>query len=187
MRSVAIAFVTLVLASGVALAQPGGILGVYTSPSGSGDCSLYEFVGSLQSVWVVHTAGPDIQGASFRLVNTWSATFISAVYPVTYINPPDLFGGDYFTLGGCYGPPSQFVRVDFLPLVYSPPCGGMISVEPDPDVASGEIEAVDCDGNALIAVAGPPLIVNPDETCPCAEPPIGNEQTTWGQIKALYR
>jgi hypothetical protein len=138
-------------------------------------------------VWVVHTAGPDIQAASFRVVSTWSATFINAVYPVLYLVEPDLFGGDSFGLGGCYVPPSVFAQLNFLSSVYSPPCVATISVAPDPDAASGEIEVVDCDGNALIAEPGGRVIINGNDGCLCWEPPVAAEQSTWGKVKALYR
>ena len=56
------------------------------------------------------------------------------------------------------------------------------SVVADPHVASGKIEIVDCDFEMTYGTGGQG-IVNAAESCNCNVP---NEDTTWGQVKALY-
>lgn len=188
MRLVVIAICVMALSASVpALAQPGGVVGIYTDATGTGECSLVESIGSLMSVWVVHTSGPDIQGARFRVSTNWTATYINADYPVLYLVEPDLFGGDYFGTGGCQSAPVWLAQLNYMTFVPTPPCGAEFHVLPDPDASSGEIEVLDCDGNTLVASAGDSWVtVNADETCPCVAP-ISAQEETWSRIKALYR
>jgi hypothetical protein len=56
---------------------------------------------------------------------------------------------------------------------------------PDPDPSTGgNVRVVDCDGNT-VAATGLVATVNGNATCPCGYP-VPVEETTWGQVKALY-
>lgn len=187
MNAFAIACASMILMCGAVQAQSGGVVGIYPDANGVGDCNLVESVGTINSVWVVHTAGPDVEYARFRVTHNWGATFVGAQYPVIYLVDPDPFAGDRFGLPGCSSPPSLFARLDFLVLTPTPPCTVTFSIGRDPAAASGQIEVTDCDGDVLSAVAGPDVIVNGDGTCPCEEPPVGTEESTWSRVKALYR
>jgi hypothetical protein len=58
-----------------------------------------------------------------------------------------------------------------------------VGIVPDPGAVSGKIEAVDCNDNPMYPTGGQ-AIVNPTPDCQCTVPV---EETTWGEIKALYR
>jgi hypothetical protein len=138
---------------------------------------------------VIHDSGPAISAARFRVdLGGWTATYIGAWFPVTYVNPTDPLVGGTFGVLHCWGPPSQLARLDFLTVVQSPECAAEISVVPDPTAASGEIEAFDCDDNLLVGESGGTVVVNPNlDTCPCAIGPLDAKPSTWGRVKALYR
>lgn len=187
MRFSAIFCSVILLIAVSATAQPGGVVGIFTDATGAGNCSLVETVGSINSVWVVHTSGPDAQGAQFKVTTNWTATYIGAFYPILYLVEPDVFGGDYFGFGGCQSAPAYLVRLDYLPMVPTPPCTAEFHVVPDPVVVSGKIEVTDCDGNVLEASPGNSWVtVNADDTCPCTGP-LSDQQATWSRIKALYQ
>lgn len=61
-----------------------------------------------------------------------------------------------------------------------------IGIVAHPDRPSGRIEGLDCNQNTVY-ITGQYAVVNPvPEECWC-DSPVPVEQTTWGQIKALYR
>jgi hypothetical protein len=186
MKTLVIMVVAWVLVVPPVLAQT-PVIGVHAHLS---DCQLYSYVGEIQSVWVALESGPwSVEAARFRVEvvnNGWTAVYIGAYYPVIYVTPPDPFTGGTFALPDCLGQP--FVRLDYLALSPSPECAADISVVPDPAAASGQIEVIECGGNVLFAQSGTTVVVNPNaDTCPCVIGPVAAEQSTWGQIKALYR
>ena len=66
----------------------------------------------------------------------------------------------------------------------SAPCS-KLEVVPDPAVATGTIEVFDCNHFRLVGGGGL-MYVNPDGSCDCGEV-VPAEDTSWGQIKALYQ
>jgi hypothetical protein len=187
MRVFAVAFVALVLLAPPARAQP-PVIGAYAELS---DCRLFDAPGEFQSVWLVHETGPAVQAARFRVEvvdNGWTASYIGAWYPVIYVVDPDPFSGATFGVPECGGPPNVFARLDFLSLAPSPQCAAEIVVAPDPTASSGQIEAIDCNGNVLLGESGTKVVVNSDpDTCPCVSGPLETSESTWGRVKSLYR
>jgi hypothetical protein len=47
------------------------------------------------------------------------------------------------------------------------------------------IEVVDCNANLLLVGSEPSAVINSDGTCFCVEP-LAAQESTWGNIKALY-
>jgi hypothetical protein len=189
MTRAAIALIAIVFAAVPALAQaPGGTIGVFTDVDGTGDCSLTEQVGSINTIYVVHKTGPDAQGARFKISHNWSAVFIQAIYPIIYLEEPDIFGGDHFSYGGCKSTPYVIATLEFMPLAPTTPCTVTFHVEPDPAALSGSIEVVDCTDNTVLAdEADSWIVVNRNENCECSDAALHIDEKSWSRIKALYK
>lgn len=56
-------------------------------------------------------------------------------------------------------------------------------VLPDPNIASGQIEVVNCD-QYLVYGNGMTSVVNPTDGCFCGG--ISVKESTWGKVKSLY-
>jgi len=178
--------VCLLAMAGPAASQP--VVGVFTNAGGGGDCNLIEQLFVVQSVYVVYQSGVDAQSWRLRVSHNWTnATFIQPLYPILYINPPDVFGGDMFFGTGCMAAPYPFITLQFMPLSASTPCTVEIHVLPDPAAASGQIEVTDCSNTVLYAQSPAPYVsVNGDASCPCTLP-VAAEPSTWGKVKSLYQ
>jgi hypothetical protein len=180
------------------------------------DCNIIESPGPPMRVYVVHSPSPsgDVTAntSQFKIENNWAA-FPGAVdfgpnlfIPSTAF-PGDIYGGGTVTYVGCEPLPHLIATLDFFfGGVFEPPCERVLEVVPDPILASGQIEVVDCDGVTIHYATGGTLYangVNPSEECPCFIGPGGTdwaairallgtcdvdtEETGWGRVKALYR
>ena len=65
----------------------------------------------------------------------------------------------------------------------TPSCA-IVRVVGHPDATPPGLLAVDCEQN-LVLVDGGVSFINDDGTCPCAV--VKTHDTTWGQIKEIYR
>jgi hypothetical protein len=181
-----LAMIVLSVLAVPALGQPA--VGVYTNAAGSGDCNLTEALFTVQSVWVVHQGGANAKAWRLRVSQNWSnATYIAPVYPILYINPPDVFGGDTFFGTGCVSAPYPFIQLQFMPMSAAPPCTVELRVLPDPGTASGQVEVIDCGDNTLYARSPAPYVsVNGGAACPCLGP-VATDPSTWSKVKSQYR
>jgi hypothetical protein len=176
----------IVMSASLAVAQTGGGIGIYSDLVGV-DCNLWDNVAGLCPYYVVHIPLPGSIGAA-------TASQFSAPKPVCHLgqwlSDTAIFAvtigssqtGVAIGYGTCLPLPLHVLTMNYF-------CNGLTGaccqydVLPDPNIASGNIEAVDCNFVTHVA-AGMCAMVNPDASCPCWATPV--EETTWGKIKAVY-
>lgn len=158
---------------------------IYSDPMGQ-SCNLYEEVGVVNSVYVVHGFAPEANTSQFRIVDNWGAPVTGVDY-LSNLHLGNIFTGVTVTYTECKQLPYVIARIDFMPMEPTPACSGTLEVVGDPASESGEVEMVDCQFNIRVANGGE-LVINEDETCPCwGGDPIRAETSTWSKVKALYR
>ena len=172
----------LMLSASMAFAQ-GGSIGVFADAAGT-SCNLIDGAVGLLSFYVVHTLTPGASASQFYApmpACMVAATYLSdgSVFAVTIGNSQD---GVAIGYGACLVAPIHVLTINFFGGGATTPCC-YYGVFPDPLVASGQIEVVDCAENLLFATGGIG-IVNGDATCLCNNVPT--RDTTWGQVKALF-
>ena len=86
---------------------------------------------------------------------------------------------------GCLTGPIHILTMTYLCQGLTPPCGYMSVVGHPDDLQPGPV-AVDCSGENHLDVQGYTSYINNDGSCPCVSP-IPVQETTWGQVKALFR
>lgn len=192
MRITAIAL-AIALSAGTASAQGyGGHIGLYSDSPGYSDCNLTEAIYVTNSIYVVHTVVAQAYTAQFAVIHNWDNTIVGSVSYEGNLAVGDIYEGVTVTYIGCQPLPHLLAVLRFIPLSPTPECTFLVVV-PDPAVASGQIEVVDCDSNVLYATGGYACINMPlccvigggiPDYC---ELPVATEATTWGQVKALYR
>ena len=171
----------LMLSASMAFAQ-GGSIGVF-SDTGGASCNLTDAAAGLLSFYVVHVLTPGATAAQFMApmpACMVGASYLSdtGIFPVTIGNSQ---GGVAIGYGACLAAPIHVLTINYFGGGTTTPCC-YYGVFPDPNVASGEIEVVDCAENLLFATGGVGII-NPDGTCQCDVPV---QDTTWGQIKSMF-
>ena len=177
-RVVFLAIATLFAAS-MAFAATNGSIGIFADNAGT-NCNLPGTPG-IAYYYFVHV------NAIGATASQWAApapTCMTAVrladMPVFAVN----FGNT--TTGITVGYPTcQTGTFHIMTALYQVMAAGPCcrwSVIPDPSLASGKIEIPDC-FYAMAYGTGGQGIVNMGPSCPCNVP---TEETTWGQVKALY-
>lgn len=147
-----------------------------------GNCNLNNLPGFMQ-VHVVHVYTPGATACQFRLQHIGT--------PLTWIGdtiPPPFFAigtsqsGIAIGYTACYASPIHVLTVMYMGV--SAPCD-LIRVVADPTATPPGIYVYDCSIPAIILTAtGGAARINPNGTCQCTVPV---EETTWGQVKALYQ
>lgn len=171
-----------------------GYISISSYPS-SPHCVLMETPYTFNTIYVVHTLNhTGVNTVQFKIRHNWSEPLLWEVNYIRNLHIGNIFTGVTVTYVGCKTQPHLIVQMTFLVLSPTPGCR-VFEVVPDPAVASGEIEVVDCNYNVLYATGGFLCVNEPDCWCvseyydPPAhcQPPVSTEETTWGSIKALYR
>ena len=179
MKKVVFLTVALVFASSMAFAQAGSI-GIFGDAAGT-DCNLADVVPGLTPYYIVHVnAVATASQFSAPTPACYLGTYLSdgAVFPVTIGNSQT---GVAIGYGLCQAGNVHVLTINFFTNGLTGPCC-YYPILPDPVVTSGKIEVVDCNNNLLFASGGEG-IVNADGSCQCDVPV---EDSTWGQVKALY-
>jgi len=171
----------LMLSASMAFAQ-GGSIGVFSDAAGT-SCNLIDGAAGLLSFYVVHTLTPGASASQFIApapACMLGASYLSdtAPFSVTIGNSQN---GVAIGYGACLAAPIHILTINFFGGGLTTPCC-YYGVFPDPLVAAGQIEVVDCAENLLFATGGEGVI-NPDATCQCDVPVY---DTTWGQIKSIF-
>jgi len=178
--------VSMLLVMGVVMLTPtnataqAGMITIFSDWGGS-DCNFTDF-GSLVQVYFFHIFHGGAVASQFRLdVSTagWMWLGDMWTFPAVIGNS---INGVSLGYGACMPAPTYLGYANFLGTV-SPPCTS-IKIVADPRSWSGQIEGFDCASNPTFPSGGMG-IVNNDGSCMC-EYPLPVEQTTWGQVKALY-
>jgi hypothetical protein len=164
----------------------GGTIGIYADDSGT-ECNLPNVPSGLMTVYVFHTIPGGATASQFSAPKPACMTGAAWVYD-THVFDVTLGSsqtGVTVGYGACRSGPLHVLTITYAMSGPSESCC-MYPVLPDPNVASGEIEIVDCGFNLMYAT-GANSIVNSTSTCICGLGDIvPNEKTTWGHVKALY-
>ena len=184
MKRVLVLSLMLVLAASSVFAQAGAI-NLFATPAGL-SCDLFDTVPGIFFAYAVHVLSP---GAT---ASQWSAPVPGCMIAAIWLSDTPVFGvtignsqtGVSIGYGGCLGSPIHVLTITLFAQALTTPCC-VWSVLPNPNVPSGQIEVVDCGNNLLFSPSAPSAVVNPNPTCMC-QPPLAAEETTWGQVKAIY-
>lgn len=182
MKKVLLLTLAIVMCAGLASAQSGGHIGIYSDTPGYSDCNLSEALYVTNLVYVVHNTAAEGNTSQFMVAKTWGA-LDGAVSYGTNLNLGEFFTGVTITYVGCKPLPHLLGTIGSIPVAPTAPCTVAFEVVPDPALASGQIEVIDCSTNTLFATGGK-LTVAGDASCPCV---IATEESSWSKIKALYQ
>ena len=166
--------------------DPGGAIGVYADQAGT-ECNIPNVSSGLMTVYVVHINENATSASQFSAPKPacmTGATWLNdtPMYPITLGNSQT---GVTVGYGACRNGPLHVLTITYSMSGSSEPCC-MYPVLPDPNLASGKIEIVDCGFN-LIYGTGTNCTVNANPSCICGRGDIvPAERTTWGHVKALY-
>ena len=182
MKKVALLTVAMLCVASLAFAQAGSI-GIYGDALGT-DCYISDSIPGLLNVYVVHVNTPAATASQFSVPTPacFLAPFLSSSspFPVAIGNPATGIAIGY---GGCFTGPIHVLTLQYFAQGLTGPC---CFIDVFPDVTLSDIQVVDCASNLLAATAlnG---VVNGDGSCECGIPPtVPTQDTTWGQMKALY-
>ena len=181
MKKLLLLVVSFLFISSMALAQPGSLC-VFGDPDGL-SCSLNN-AGGFVWAYVVHTNTPGASGCQFSLqVIGTSLTWVGDSSPFHTIGSTQ--EGLTVDYGACLASPILVIQAGFMGTSES--CD-YIEVIEDPNAVPPGIYIKDCTTPSpnLISLPRWATYINDDGSCPnCLKIPI--EETTWGQVKALYR
>jgi hypothetical protein len=186
MKKALLLTLALICCASFAFAQ-GGSVSVFADAGGTG-CNITE-AGFVQ-LYYFHKFAPGVTAVEFRgdISGTVGWNFFGDNTTWTlkqgrFDGEPGVAGGCAIAYGAClsgdiylgsaaYGVPGLTPACTLVPVVaHGTPSGGATTPV-----------AVDCFDN-LIAATGGAVIINWNQTCNCDVP---NEESSWGQIKALY-
>ena len=183
--------VLLSLSAGTAGAQWGnGRLAIRADAQS--ECGyVYPPVGQVLPLYVVHSNHAGARGVRFAAPkpDCFNAIWLWDTTSFVEIAVGNSQTGITVGYGACLPAPVVVLAMNFLVLGSSTPCCAYFP-RADPMDLSGHIVAVDCDDQS-IWINGFPALINPTTSCfdpPChpIEPPVPAEETTWGQVKALF-
>jgi len=164
-----------------------GSIGVFADPAGT-VCDLTDQVPGLKTVYVVQIYSIGSTAAQFSLEENHSMMYLSETPTAPYIKIGTCAGpsgyGCAIAYGGCYPSPNMILTVSYFAQALTPTCG-WIKVVPDVTVSPPVLATTDCSSPPhLFDVTGGMAYINNDGSCPCNVPV---EETSWGQIKSLYK
>ncbi len=182
-------FVTAVmlLIAGAAFGQGGGI-GLYVDYPTFVQCSYNDTGAGLVKVYVVHKNCPGAVASQWMVISGggFNCTYIGEWHSCAALAMTcgTTLGGISLPYSGCVVASNLYIaEIHYFCTGASPPCA-FLEVVPDTDAPTGTIEVVDCNYVKLAAV-GSKLYFNDDGTCGACGLPT--RDTSWGQVKALYR
>lgn len=174
----------IVMSASLALAQPGGMIGLYQDAAGT-DCNYEDVAPGLATIYVVHTLVAGATASQFKVQNNgWTATFISfSATPPNLYNPnPDIFSDAAFAYTQCVQGPWLIGSMAWFAGGTGPACA---SLEVLPANGQTDVLAADCQPSPQFIIGtGGTLTISDDGTCPCE---ISTEETNWSKIKGLYQ
>jgi hypothetical protein len=176
------------LAASLVSAQPGRIQ--IFSDGNLTDCNLTDNVAGLLTVYIYHINTGGATASSFGLdVVSGGSTLTFLYHQSPYLvagAPPSSFAISY---GACLGQsgPVEILTIHFSAAGNSPACS-YIEIVDDPTADPVMVQVTDCaapNPNLSPGEGSIAYINDGDGSCSCITIPV--EDTSWGQIKALYR
>ena len=140
---------------------------------------------ALATVYVTHENVVGTTASQYSLTeNSGTLTWIADVNQFT-LSLGTSQTGYAVSYGGCLSGPIHVQNVLYSVAGTPAPCTG-ITVEPDPNALTGEIEGVDCGTPRVKTFPNASFMsFNTDGSCVCGEI-VPVEETSWGKLKALY-
>lgn len=179
-RKLSVAVLAVALAAGVAFAQQGSI-GIFADNLGL-NCNLPDPGPALTQYHIVHvyTTGSTACQFSAPKPACFTATYLSDTnpFPVTIGNSQTGASCGY---GACKVGTISIMSINYFTNGQTPPCC-YYPVLPDPYAVPLAILTADCN-NQLRTATGGRGIIKSGSACHCGTPV---EESTWGQVKALY-
>ncbi len=160
-----------------------GVIGVFEDPQAT-RCNLFDPAPGLMTVYIVHVLTAGAAASQF------AAPMPSCMTGATYLGETSPFmvvlgntqTGVAIAYRGCLGGTIHLLTVRYFVQGMSQNCCEF-PVVADPHLPSGRIEVSSCDFEVVYA-AGAHATINPTSSCACGS--VRVEETTWGQIKAIY-
>jgi hypothetical protein len=175
-------FAALLITVSMSHAQPPGSLFLAGDSLGT-DCTVYDTPG-LVHIYVVHVYTYGATGSQFMIDCTsgFAPVYLTEFSP--YITIGNSQTGVAIAYGSCVPSPHTILDIHYFGQGLSQDCSSC-RVVPDPYAMPPQILVADCQDppNLLIATGGE-IWINPDGSCHCLIPV---QETSWGQIKSLYK
>jgi hypothetical protein len=179
-KALSIAALAVALAASSALAGQGSI-GIFADVAGT-NCNLPDPGPGLAQYHIVHvnTTGSTACQFSAPKPACFTATYLSDTvpFPVTIGNSQTGYSTGY---GTCRVGSIFIMTINYFTNGQTPPCC-YYPVLPDPHAIPLAVRTVACDFEEW-SVTGGTGIINSGSTCHCG---VAAEESTWGQVKALY-
>lgn len=191
MKKVLILTAAVLMIASMAFAQ-GGRIALYADAEWT-DCNLVPTLFVSNSIYIVHELAPTANTSQFAVqdnVVSSGAWLHAGVAWNNNLQLGEVYTGITVTYVGCKNLPYLIGTLSIIPTSDPGVCAGdagvAMEVVADPHLPSGNIEVVDCNGTDVWVADGGKLSVNDDGSCPCLVPDATKE-TTWSNIKALYK
>lgn len=185
---------TLILALGIlvsasfAFAQDGGHIGLYSDAGSYADCNVNVAApGAYTPIYVVHTTAAEANTSRFAATLNWTGATNLGFQVSTGVLPlGNILTGLTVTYGQCRQLPFLIGTWNFLAGTDLGPCLDAIQIIPDPNLASGEIQVIDCQANDLVGTGGKLTVNGNPNDCPCFVE-VATQPSSWSKVKALYQ
>jgi hypothetical protein len=190
MKKVLLMTLALTMCAGAAMADH---IGIYADQAGM-TCYLSGLVTppGNNAMYIVHKLNPGSTAAQFKVTDATAG----GLFPTTQTTPYLALGTwntDWsLAYGGCVVNDHVLATLNFLWFGSPLACHQTLTIDPAPtSPVPGAVALVDCsvpDAQLKTASGGRAFAGVPEDSCPasCNEP-NATENSTWGQVKALYR
>lgn len=181
MKKVLLLAMAVTMVASLSFAQTGGHIGLYSDDVSFAECNLVATPFALLNVYVVHQL-TDATGSQFKLVDGGTGLTPTGWTSAHALN----IGADPFVEtavtydGGC--PHATPILIGTLGYFHQGSAVGCSTIQVVPAPTVNAILGLGCDNVERDATGGT-LTIDGDLSCPCA---VATEETTWGQMKALY-
>lgn len=184
MKPLVLASIVVLITATTTLAQPGGNIAVYADTNAI-SCDLTDIGVTVCQYYIIQTLTPfGVLASKFKIDTNHQGLYLGQTSQFPFVFGDPLTGVEV-GFGRCLTGPIQLLTMTYLCQGLTPPCGYM-SVVGNPTGFPPGLKAVSCNGEIVYDVQGYTSYVNNDGSCPCMSP-IPVQNTTWGQVKALYR
>jgi hypothetical protein len=196
MKKVLMLALPIMVCASMASAQAGGVITVVSDPSFDSCCCELNPAepGGVVTLYIVHTDATSATASQFMVDDSaisdlkFGFTVSAGLLSLGVYNT-----GIAISYAGCLAIPLVLGSIQYFNQGLTPPCA-LISVVPDPVALSGTIEVVDCSivPVKLLGTGGESIWNGTQADCGvacCASHScltVSTEESTWGQMKALY-
>jgi hypothetical protein len=173
----------IMLVAGLVFAQPGVIQ--IAADQGVTTCDVTDVAG-LVTVYVFHINTIGSTASQFKILPSAGVTMTHLADNSAFLTIGNSQTGIAIAYQACFTGPLEILSMSYLGSGTSVACSDLTVVE-DPTANPPGLFVTDCASppNKLIGL-GSTAIINDDGGCPCPDI-VPVEETSWGQIKAIYR